>query len=63
MPIKAPSKQPEMKWFKVVKERDHGGLIHGMRRKIDDAFEAPETAMTFDVLEGLVVECDPPAQN
>lgn len=63
MPIKAPSKQPETKWFKVIKERDHGGLLHGKRRKIGDTFEAPVTAMTFDVLEGVVEECNPSAQN
>lgn len=63
MAAKTASTAPQPKWFKVIKERDHGGLIHGKRRKIGDTFEAPATAMTFDALEGLVEECDPPAQN
>lgn len=43
-----------MATWKVKKELGHGGLIHGARRAKDDVFEAPETAMTFLALEGVV---------
>lgn len=49
-----------MSWWKVMKPRDHGGLIHGRRRAADDVFEAPDSAMTFDELEGIVERTDAP---
>lgn len=53
---KASSTPPQAKRYKVVKARDHGGLIHGARREAGDTFEAPESAMTFELLEGIVEE-------
>lgn len=38
--------------YEVLKERN--GLIHGQRRAVGDIFTAPESAMTFEVLEGVV---------
>lgn len=58
---KAASKPVELLWWKVVKPRDGGGTIHGYRRKAGDVFQASESAMTFDLLEGLVEKTDPPA--
>jgi hypothetical protein len=51
---------PEMKWWKVVKTRVNG-RIYGARRAVDDVFKAPESAMTFDKLAGLVEETVAPA--
>lgn len=60
---KAPSKDPEMKWWKVVKTRDHGGHIHGARRAAGEIFQAHESAMAFELLEGVVEEtADPNAK-
>lgn len=58
---KAASKQEPQLWWKVIKTRDHGGLIHGCRRVIGECFQATERAMTFDRLERLVEETDAPA--
>jgi hypothetical protein len=58
---KAAAKQEPLLWWKVKAVRQHGGLIHGYRRVVGECFQAPERAMTFDVLEGLVEETDPPA--
>jgi len=57
---KASSTDPQMKHYEVVKTRDHGGMIHGARRDVGDVFQAPESAMTFDLLEGLVKEVPDP---
>ncbi len=60
---KATSKAPEMLWWEVVKTRDHGGHIHGARREVGDKFQASETAMTFEHLEGLVEKIPAPASG
>ncbi|MBY6244140.1 hypothetical protein [Methylosinus sp. Sm6] len=58
---KSASKPVAMLWWRVIKARDSGGTIHGRRRQEGDVFEAPESAMTFDVLEGLVQQIEAPA--
>lgn len=60
---KAGSTPPVVRTFKVLKERSHGGLIHGKRRTVGEAFDAPESAMTFDVLEGVVEMVAPAAAD
>lgn len=61
MPVNAASNAPRMTWWKVLKARDHGGAIYGQRRKVGEVFEAPESAMQFDVLEGLVEKTADPS--
>lgn len=48
-------------FWKVLVEPSHGGQIHGRRRAIGDVFQAPQTAMTFLELEGIVAKTDDPA--
>lgn len=58
---KSASKPAPLFWWKVVKTREGGGTIQGFRREVGDIFQATESAMTFDVLEGLVEKTDAPA--
>lgn len=58
---KAASKDEPLLWWEVVKTREHGGLIQGRRRAVGERFQATTRAMTFDVLEELVVQADGPA--
>lgn len=50
-----------MSWWEVKKARDHGGVIYGKSRKVGDKFEAPDTAMAHDEIEGIVARCDDPS--
>jgi hypothetical protein len=58
---KPASQPPELLWWKVLAARDHGGMIHGARREAGDVFQAASSAMTFEVLEGLVEKTDAPS--
>ena len=40
--------------WRVIQELQNGGRIHGCRRALGEVFDAPESAVTFYVLEGLV---------
>ncbi len=53
-------KEANMAWWEVKQERAHGGLIYGKRRATGDKFEAPDSAMAFDEMEGVVARCDAP---
>lgn len=54
---KAAAAAPDMIEWEVVKTRE-AGEIYGARRAVGETFQAPESAVTFEHLEGLIRKVD-----